>query len=74
MAASNNEHDDGGLGDLDPGNQPHPTHIVNDHDSDWEDEEDIGLSTLPPGEEGFYNSHHGGEAIISSLIDDLTSR
>lgn len=73
--AGNSEHNDG-IGDSDFENhesEPHP-HTANDHDSDWEDEEDIGLSTLPPGEEGFYNSHHGGEVLISSLIDDMTSR
>ena len=47
---------------------------AHDPDSDWDDEEDIALSTLPPGEEGFYNSHQGGEAILSNLIEDMTSR
>ena len=47
---------------------------AHDLDSDWDDEEEIGLSTLPPGEEGFYNSHQGGEAILNNLVDDMTSR
>lgn len=47
---------------------------AHDPDSDWDDEEDVALSTLPPGEEGFYNSHQGGEAILSNLIEDMKSR
>jgi hypothetical protein len=30
-------------------------------DDDWEDEERVGLLSFPPGEEGFLQSHAGGE-------------
>lgn len=65
---------DDGISDSTFENRAPEPNIADGNDSDWEDEEDIGLSVLPPGEEGFFNSHHGGEALISSLVDDMTSR
>jgi hypothetical protein len=42
-----------------------------DADDDWEDEDMAGLSNLPPGEEGFLQSHAGGEAILQQLLDGM---
>ena len=43
------------------------------HESDWEDEEEMGLRQPPPGEEGFLQSHAGGEAVIQQLMDGITA-
>jgi hypothetical protein len=42
------------------------------NDSDWEDEVQDGLRQLPPGEEGFFHSHAGGEAILQAVMDGIT--
>jgi hypothetical protein len=42
------------------------------NDSDWEDEVQEGLRQLPPGEEGFLQSHAGGEAILQAVMDGIT--
>ena len=41
-------------------------------DSDWEDEVQDGLCQLPPGEEGFLQSHAGGEAVLQAVMDGIT--
>jgi hypothetical protein len=41
-------------------------------DSDWEDEVQEGLRQLPPGEEGFLQSHAGGEAVLQAVMDGIT--
>ena len=41
-------------------------------DSDWEDEVQDGLHQLPPGEEGFLQSHAGGEAVLQAVMDGIT--
>ena len=41
-------------------------------DSDWEDEVQYGLHHLPPGEEGFLQSHAGGEAVLQAVMDGIT--
>ena len=41
-------------------------------DSDWEDEFQDGLHQLPPGEEGFLQSHAGGEAVLQAVMDSIT--
>jgi len=41
-------------------------------DSDWEDEVQDGLRQLPPGEEGFLQSHAGGEAVLQAVMDGIT--
>ena len=43
-----------------------------DVESDWEDEVQDGLHQLPPGEEGFLQSHAGGEAILQAVMDGIT--
>lgn len=43
-----------------------------DNDSDWEDEVQDGLCQLPPGEEGFLQSHAGGEAVLQAVMDGIT--
>lgn len=43
-----------------------------DNDSDWEDEVQDGLRQLPPGEEGFLQSHAGGEAVLQAVMDGIT--
>ena len=40
-------------------------------DDGWEDE---GLSRLPPGEEGFLQSHAGSEALLQEIFEGMTSR
>ena len=42
------------------------------HD-EWEDVdgENMGLYTLPPGEEGINHSHAGGESIFHQIMDDV---
>lgn len=50
---------------------------VDDHeyagnDSDWEDEVHDGLRQFPPGEEGFLQSHAGGEAVLQAVMDGIT--
>lgn len=40
----------------------------------WYDLEDDGLTTLPPGEEAFLQSHAGGEAVLHEILDGMTSR
>ena len=42
------------------------------NDSDWEDEVQDGLRQLPPGEEGFLQSHAGGEAVLQAVMDGIT--
>jgi hypothetical protein len=42
-------------------------------DDDWEDEERAGLLTFPPGEEGFLQSHAGGEAVLHDILDGMTN-
>jgi hypothetical protein len=42
------------------------------NDSDWEDEVLDGLHQLPPGEEGFLQSHAGGEAVLQAVMDGIT--
>jgi hypothetical protein len=42
------------------------------NDSDWEDEVQDGLRHLPPGEEGFLQSHAGGEAVLQAVMDGIT--
>jgi hypothetical protein len=42
------------------------------NDSDWEDEVEDGLRQLPPGEEGFLQSHAGGEAVLQAIMDGIT--
>jgi hypothetical protein len=39
----------------------------------WEDveAENAGLYTLPPGEEGLYHSHSGGETIFQQIMDGI---
>ena len=44
-----------------------------DSDGDWEDEERAGLLMFPPGEEGFLQSHAGGEAVLHDILDDMTN-
>jgi hypothetical protein len=50
-----------------------PAEKENDNVSGWEDieGEDAGLFTLPPGEEGLYHSHAGGETIFQQIIDGI---
>jgi hypothetical protein len=39
---------------------------------DWQDidsDEEAALRTLPPGEEGYYHSHEGKEAIFSQIYE-----
>ena len=45
-----------------------------ENDSDWEDEPEVqdGLCQLPPGEEGFLQSHADGEAILQAVMDGIT--
>jgi hypothetical protein len=45
-----------------------------ENDDDWEDEPEVqdGLRQLPPGEEGFLQSHAGGEAILQAVMDGIT--
>lgn len=42
------------------------------NDGDWEDEVQDGLRQLPPGEEGFLQSHAGGEAVLQAIMDGIT--
>jgi hypothetical protein len=42
------------------------------NESDWEDEVQDGLRQLPPGEEGFLQSHAGGEAVLQAVMDGIT--
>ena len=42
------------------------------NDSDWEDEVQDGLRQLPSGEEGFLQSHAGGEAVLQAVMDGIT--
>ena len=43
---------------------------------EWEDIEgsDAGLYWLPPGEEGMFHSHAGGEVVIQDIVDSIHSR
>ena len=43
-----------------------------DGDSDWDDEEETAMQTLPPGEEGFFRSHAGGEAALQEIMEGMT--
>jgi hypothetical protein len=42
------------------------------NESDWEDEVQDGLRRFPPGEEGFLQSHAGGEAVLQAVMDGIT--
>jgi hypothetical protein len=42
------------------------------NDSDWGDEVQDGLRQLPPREEGFLQSHAGGEAVLQAVMDGIT--
>ena len=42
------------------------------NDSDWEDEVQDRLHQFLPGEEGFLQSHAGGEAILQAVMDGIT--
>ena len=42
------------------------------NDSDWEDEVQDGLCQFPRGEEGFLQSHAGGEAVLQAVMDGIT--
>lgn len=48
------------------------SHFGEEAESDWEDEELAGLMTFPPGEEGFLQSHAGGEAVLQDVMDGIT--
>jgi hypothetical protein len=43
-----------------------------DYDEDWEDVEISGMQQLPPGEEGFLQSHAGGEAMLQELMEGMS--
>jgi len=43
-----------------------------DGDSDWDDKEETAMQTLPPGEEGFFCSHAGGEATLQEIMEGMT--
>ena len=43
-----------------------------DNDKDWEDVEISGMQQLPPGEEGFLQSHAGGEAMLQELMEGMS--
>jgi hypothetical protein len=45
----------------------------NDNMNGWVDVEgeNAGLYTLPPGEEGLYHSHAGGEMVFQQIIDGI---
>ena len=45
---------------------------IMDNDSDWEDEVEDGLRRFPPGEEGFLQSHAGGEAVLQAVMEGIT--
>lgn len=47
-----------------------------DGDDAWEDDndEDVVLSVPPPGEEGFFLSHAGGEAVLQQIFMDSLSK
>lgn len=49
------------MGDYDPSN------------GDWFDEDEVAFQQPPPGEEGFFNSHEGGEVALQDLVNDMTS-
>lgn len=51
---------------------PSGSHIGEEVESDWEDEEVVGLSSFPPGEEAFLQSHAGGEAMLQDVMDGIT--
>jgi len=40
---------------------------------DWEDEERVGLMLFPPGEEGFLQSHAGGESALHNILNGMTN-
>jgi hypothetical protein len=42
------------------------------NNSDWEDVVQDGLHQLPPGDEGFLQSHAGGEAVLQAVMDGIT--
>lgn len=52
---------------------PMEVEYAGDCDDDWEDEENAGLLSFPPGEEGFLQSHAGGEAILHDILDGMTN-
>ena len=47
-----------------------------DGDNGWEDvdEADVMLSIPPPGEEGFFLSHAGGESTLQQMFIDSMSK
>ncbi|PPQ93691.1 hypothetical protein CVT25_001399 [Psilocybe cyanescens] len=42
-----------------------------DTDDEWEDEA-TALNKLPPGEEGFFRSHAGGEVVLQEIMEGMT--
>jgi hypothetical protein len=56
-----------------PQDVPMQVDHTGDSDDDWEDEERAGLLTFPPGEEGFLQSHAGGEAVLHDILDGMTN-
>lgn len=42
-------------------------------DDDWEDEERVGLMSFPPGEEGFLQSHAGGESALHDILNGMSN-
>jgi hypothetical protein len=57
-------------GDVDMAGPVEPS--ADNDDDHWEDEEFFGLTALPPGEEGFLQSHAGGEAILQDIMDGMS--
>jgi len=50
--------------------------IEMDFDNPWEDVDnaDVMLSIPPPGEEGFFLSHAGGESTLQQIFVDSMSK
>lgn len=67
----------GGLGAQNVGEDsafmgPDEPSSYNKEEDDWEDEQFLGLAHLPPGEEGFLQSHAGGEAVVHDIMDSMS--
>jgi len=45
---------------------------LDDGDLDWDDDEEIAMHTLPPGEEAFFRSHAGGETVLEEIMEGMT--
>ena len=56
-----------------PQDVPMEVEHAGESDDDWEDEERVGLLTFPPGEEGFFQSHAGGEAVLHDILGGMTN-